>query len=306
MKIRIDDLSKSYGDVLAVNELTASIAQGRVTALVGPNGAGKSTLLRLMSGREEADSGEIFYDGISLNEDMHGICSRIGLMPDSLPESWTWKVADYLDYFARCQGLTGQKRHDNIAAIVEFIHIGELQNRMLSALSKGQKQRVSLARVLLGEPEILLLDEPAAGLDPGARVELREDIAKLSKMGKTIVISSHILAELDDICDDALILDKGCLCYCGPIRTMELDPQDQRLALAFSSDVPPQVLASLPHFKTSTPDGDRRVIVTLDGAPQAVDTFMAGLFEAHLPLESFSRQAQSLEKLFLEKTKGQA
>ena len=323
MKISIANLSKSYGKVKAVNDLSLELEPGKVTALVGPNGAGKSTLLRLMAGREMPDSGDVTYNGASIFDEAEKLTGLIGLMPDSLPDSKFWRVAPYLDYYARGYLLKGDERRSKVKEVCDFMQINELLDRRLSDLSKGLKQRISLARILLGEPSVLLLDEPAAGLDPRARIELRDDIRKLATQGRNILISSHILTELEDMCDDVVILEQGRLRKHGNISALEIGldgattaangdtASAQALAetaftveLAEVTDAVKAQMAALPNFLRMEPAGRRSLVITVCGGRMEADDFMAALFASHLPVLSFSCKSKSLEGLFMESTSG--
>ena len=313
MQINITHLTRRYGKVTALDDLTFSLQAGRITGLVGPNGAGKSTLLRLMAGREDADSGDITYDGISVMTHPEELLPKIGLMPDSLPEACKERVIDYLDFYARAGNLKGEARLEREDAIMEFTQAQELQTRRLNELSKGMKQRISLARVLMTSPDVLLLDEPAAGLDPRARIDLRNDLRKLAERHITIVISSHILADLEDICDDLVILEKGRLCRHGSVGELEQAappqetaadsaPADATIALQFAQldQALLSRLAALPGYKSLRHTGRRAVEITVAD----VDAFMAALFAAGLPVTAFNRNTRSLEDVFIESTTG--
>ena len=317
MQIDITHLTRRYGKVTALDDLTVSLRPGCITGLVGPNGAGKSTLLRLMAGRESADGGDITYDGVSVMTHPEELLPHIGLMPDSLPEACKERVIDYLDFYARAGGLKGEARLEREDDVMEFTQAQELQTRRLDELSKGMKQRISLARVLMTSPQVLLLDEPAAGLDPRARVDLRNDLRKLAERHITIIISSHILADLEDICDDVVILEQGRLRRQGAIGELErMAPAAPAAEGATAGEAPSGTpitlhfvqldqqilsrLAALPGYKSLKHTGRRTVEVTVEN----VDAFMAALFAAGLPVTAFSRNTRSLEDVFIESTTG--
>ena len=312
MQIDVRHLTRRYGKVTAVNGLVVTFQSGRVTGLVGPNGAGKSTLLRILAGRESPDEGDVLYDGVSVFLHPQEILPQVGLMPDALPDACTERVTDYLDFYSRAAGLQGEERQRRLDEVIDFTQTKALQQRRLTELSKGMKQRISLARVLLGAPKVLLLDEPAAGLDPRARVELRDDIRRLAERGCTVVISSHILTELEDICDDIVIMEKGRLCRQGSVGHLESESAavdtarnaDSIVVLSFA-EAPGEELQSrikaLPHFRDFKPAGRRTLEVTVDDA----DAFMASLFAEKIPVVTVSRKVKSLEGLFIESTTGE-
>ena len=309
MKITVSGISKSYGKVKALSNLSFSLAPGKVTGLVGPNGAGKSTLFRLMSGREVPDCGDILFDDISAVDYPERLADLVGLMPDSLPENANWRIAYYLDFYARANGLTGDERRRRVEEIMNFTRLNGLEDRLLMTLSKGMKQRVSLARMLLASPKVLLLDEPAAGLDPRARIELREDIRRLAAEGKTIFLSSHILTEMEDMCDELMIIERGEIIRHGSIAEMELEskPDDGRIFLMLEfPQLNPEIMSKLEEIGGSNVEisasSRRSVIVAI--AASAADDFMAAVFRNHLPLAAFCYRGRTLESLFMESTQG--
>ncbi len=307
MQIVITALSKSYGSKRAVDNLDINIKPGTITGLVGPNGAGKSTLLRMMAGRELPDEGDVRYDDISVVDFPDQLAGIIGFMPDSLPESTTWTVEEYLDFQARANNLTGDTRQKRLDDVIAFTGVTPLLRNTLSQLSKGLKQRVSLARVLIGDPKVLLLDEPAAGLDPRARMELRESIRNLAKQGKTIIVSSHILADLEDMCDNMVILECGKLQRQGAIADLATTPKDggPQLQLEFA-EVTPQLmtqLQNLPNAKSCSQCGRRTLQVEIAGGDKQVQEFMIALFTADMPLIGY-RRGGNLESIFMDSTTG--
>ena len=311
MEIKITNLTKHYGKVHAVDGLDFTLTNGKVTALVGPIGAGKSTLLRLLSGREEPDAGDVTYDGVSVVEYPERLAAQIGFMPDSLPTTTNWKVLPYLDFFARANGLVEPERSARVKEIMEFTRLSELADRRLAALSKGLKQRVSLARVLIPNPAILLLDEPAAGLDPRARIELRDDIRQLAAKGQTILISSHILTELEDMCDEVLIMERGKILRSGAVAELELAAHVasgetiRKITLEFTA-LSPDLLAKvreLPNVTEVVASSRRALTVTVQGDDAAVDETLAAAFQNHLGVVGF-RRGTDLEAVFMASTTG--
>ena len=311
MEIRVTNLVKHYGKVHAVDGLDFTLASGKVTALVGPNGAGKSTLLRLLSGREEPDSGDVTYDGVSVVEYPERLAAQIGFMPDSLPTATNWKVLPYLDFYARANGLKEPERSARVKEIMEFTRLSELADRRLAVLSKGLKQRVSLARVLIPNSAILLLDEPAAGLDPRARIELRDDIRQLAAKGQTILISSHILTELEDMCDEVLIMERGKILRSGAVAELELAAHTaageaiRKITLEFAT-LSPELLTKvreLPHVTEVVANSRRALSVTVHGGDAEVDEALAAAFQNHLGVTGF-RRGTDMEAVFMASTTG--
>src|SRR6266545_8004039 len=193
MKIEVVNLKKHFGPTHAVEDVSFAFSSGQVVGFVGPNGAGKTTTMRILATLDEPTAGDALIDGVSVVEEPERARHLVGYVPDSLPTHRDMSVHEYLDFFARAYGLKGLYRASVIESVEEFTGLTGLRDKMLVALSKGMKQRVSLARALLHDPEVLVMDEPAAGLDPRARIELRELLRVLSSQGKAILISSHIL-----------------------------------------------------------------------------------------------------------------
>jgi ABC-2 type transport system ATP-binding protein len=217
MKIQVKNLRKEFGKTIAVDDISFSFDSGHIFGFVGPNGAGKTTTMRIISTIEEPTAGDVLLNGISLTEEPELARRAVGYVPDSLPAHNDVTVHEYLDFYARAYGLRGRKRRESVAAVEEFTNVTGILDKHLKALSKGMKQRVSLGRALVHNPDVLVLDEPAAGLDPRARVELRELLAVLAEQKKAILISSHILTELTEICNGVVIIERGKILESGSI-----------------------------------------------------------------------------------------
>ena len=220
MKTEVLNLTRVFGKTVAVNDISFSFEDGNIFGFIGPNGAGKTTTIRIMATLDLTTSGDVFYDGVSATLYPEAVRRVVGYMPDSLPGYKDIQVWEYLDFFARSFGLKGAERTRALNDIVEFTNLGELRTKFLFALSKGMKQRVSLARALIHNPKVLIMDEPAAGLDPRARHELRTLLKILADQKKAIFLSSHILSELQDICDGAVIIEQGKLLSAGTLNDL--------------------------------------------------------------------------------------
>ena len=199
MKIIVENLRREFGQTVAVNDVSFQFESGQIFGFVGPNGAGKTTSMRIMATLDEPTAGDVRLDNLSVVEDPERARHLIGFVPDELRAYWDTTVNDYIDFFARAYGLRGDAREQAVLSVEEFTNTAGIRDKQLRSLSKGMKQRVSLARALVSDPQFLILDEPAAGLDPRARIELRELLVLLANQGKAIFISSHILAELTEI-----------------------------------------------------------------------------------------------------------
>src|SRR5262245_14039965 len=217
MKINVVALKKYYGTTRAVDGISFEFTGGQIFGFVVPNGAGKSTTMRVMATLDEPTSGDCYIDDISVIEEPEKIHRLIGYVPDNEPTHRDISVHDYLDFFARAYGIKSPKRRQVVESIEEFTNLVGIRDKFLSALSKGVKNRVSLGRALVHDPQVLIMDEPAAGLDPRARIELRELLKELAGQGKAILISSHILTELAEICNGAVIIERGRLLRAGTL-----------------------------------------------------------------------------------------
>jgi len=216
--VRAHQLTKRYGNLLAVNNLDLTVPRGSIFGLIGPNGAGKSTTFAMMASLLLPTSGRITVMGADPSRKPRTVRRRMGYMPDNLGVYDNLRVDEYLEFFAASYGIARTEWTDLVDGLLELVDLSVKRTAMVNSLSRGMKQRLSLARALVHDPELLVLDEPASGLDPRARVELRELLKTLNGMGKTIVISSHILSELEEMCTDVAIMEAGKLLAAGPPR----------------------------------------------------------------------------------------
>lgn len=213
--VEVEGLVRWFDDVHAVDGVSFSIDSGKVVGLIGANGAGKTTAMRLLATLDIPDSGTIRIGGIDVVQQPHEVRPRIGWMPDHFGPYKDTTVHDYVDFFGRAHGLRGAELHRRVDEVIAFTELGELLGRSIDKLSKGQTQRLCLARTLLNDPEFLILDEPAAGLDPKARLEFKNLVRVLRERGKTLLISSHILTELGEMCDSLIFMDRGRVMHHG-------------------------------------------------------------------------------------------
>ena len=219
--IELCSLRRHFGPTRAVDGVSFGVHRGQVFGYIGPNGAGKTTSMRILATLDAPTAGDALVDGFSVIDDPDRVRRRLGFMPDQLATYANVDVREYLDFFARAYGLRGTQRLAAIERVMRFTGLDVLADKASSALSKGMKQRLCLGRALIHDPAVLVLDEPAAGLDPRARIELRQMIRSLADQGKTILISSHILTELAEICDVVGILERGRLLAVGTVEEIQ-------------------------------------------------------------------------------------
>lgn len=225
--IEVSGVRRAFGDVLAVDDISLTARPGEVTALIGPNGSGKTTLLLMLASLLVPDSGTITIDGHDPVTAPEQVRARIGWMPDGFGTWDALTVREVLETIAAAYRIPAAQAHARVEALLHTVHLADLAERRARVLSRGQKQRLGLARALINDPSVLLLDEPASGLDPRSRIELRDVLRSLADQGKTVLVSSHILTELQEVADRAVIVARG-----RSIETQRLDDGFAASALA--------------------------------------------------------------------------
>jgi ABC-2 type transport system ATP-binding protein len=216
--IQLDHVTRTFGKTHAVDDVSFHVRAGEVFGFIGPNGAGKTTSMRILSTLEVPTAGEAWVDGFSVIDDPDRVRQRLGWMPDGFGTYPNVNCEEYLDFFARSYGLRGNERRAALRRVMGFTQLDQLAEKPVDGLSKGMKQRLCLGRALIHDPTVLILDEPAAGLDPRARIELREMIGELASEGKSLLISSHILTELAEMCDRVGIIEQGRMLAVGSVE----------------------------------------------------------------------------------------
>ena len=307
MIVSVQNLSKSFGRVRAVDNISFNLGAGQIFGFVGPNGAGKTTTMRILATLEEQDSGDVFFDSFSITEDPEAARRSIGYVPDTLPAHRDITVFEFLDFFGRAYGMRGRKLRSAIDDVVDFAGLSEMMDKTLASLSKGMKQRVSVGRALIHNPPVMLLDEPAAGLDPRARVELRELLSALSEMNKAILISSHILTELTEICSGVVIIEKGRILVNGSVNDI-LDQSRSRRKLSVSAaennSFLKHELLSCPGVLDARIEGNK-VVASIEGDDKIQAQILNQLVSKGCPVCQFYTEDTDLEDIFMEITKGE-
>ncbi len=306
MKVEVINLKKHFGKTKAVDAISFSFSSGQVFGFVGPNGAGKTTTMRILATLDEPTDGDALIDGYSVIEQPERARRLIGFVPDTLPTHRDISVHEYLDFFARTYGLRGAKRDEMVENIEDFTNLSGIREKQLIVLSKGMKQRVSLARALVHDPQVLIMDEPAAGLDPRARVELRELISILAEQGKAILISSHILTELSEICDGAVIIERGKILRAGTLDQIVAEERPYRTIVVRSLSDPSglhQAALEMPHVEDARL-ALGQVEIDIAGDEEACSDLLHALIQRGFRILEFKIQSADLENLFMSITKG--
>jgi ABC-2 type transport system ATP-binding protein len=308
LAIETRNLTRKYGKLTAVDNLNLQVPTGSLFGLIGPNGAGKTTTLRMLAGLLDPTSGEIQINGNSTQKGWNEVRQHIGYMPDFFGVYEDMLVWEYLDFFARCYDIPTQRRNSVIGELLDLVDLSEKRDEYVQSLSRGMRQRLCLAHTLVHDPAVLLLDEPASGLDPRARVEMRELLRELGAMGKTIVVSSHILAELAEMCDSIGIIERGQLITSGPVE--EISRQAQKgctlhiKALDIDEDTFETILHDQPGVGNIYPTNGA-LEVEFTGDDEAKATLLESLITAGVRITSFTETASDLEEIFLRLTKGE-
>jgi ABC-2 type transport system ATP-binding protein len=305
--IRASGLVKRYDRTVAVGGLDLDIAEGEIFGLVGPNGAGKTTTLRILGTLLVPDAGEAEVAGFSVRSSPNEVRRVLGFMPDSFGVYDDMKVWEYLDFFARCYGISAVRRRRIIEDLLELVDLGPKRETYVAGLSRGMQQRLCLAHALVHDPQVLLLDEPASGLDPRARVELRELLRELRALGKTIVVSSHILPELEELCTSVAIFDRGRILAQGRVTDIErrlragavyhvhtLGDEAAKAGAAAWFDLRPEVASVAP--------AGELLQLGLVGGDDDAAALLAAAIGAGIRVAAFSRAASDLEEIFLQVT----
>ena len=306
MKIIADKLRREFGKTVAVDSISFSFDSGQIYAFVGPNGAGKTTTMRIMASLDEPTDGDVRLDDLSVVEDPERARSLIGFVPDELRVYWDTTVHEYVDFFARAFGLKGSTRDDAVAGVEEFTNTADIRDKQLRALSKGMKQRVSLARALVSDPQVLILDEPAAGLDPRARVELRELLVLLADQGKAIFISSHILTELTEICHGVVIIEQGRILETGEIDAVIQKQAPKRtyaMRVVEFQDRLVRDLMQFPYIDQPRPAGNE-VHFEVEGTEDNAFEVLNLLVNHGYRVVEFRQTKANLEDIFMNVTEG--
>ncbi|MDG1360750.1 MAG: ABC transporter ATP-binding protein [Phycisphaerales bacterium] len=305
------NLTKKYGDLVALDNLNLVVEEGACLGFIGPNGAGKTTTIKILATLLKPTWGEARIDGNVVGYQNHLIRPVMGYVPDFLGAYEDMLVLEYLEFFAACYGIHGKRRQKVVGDVLDLTELGYKAKSEVNGLSRGMQQRLSVARVLLHDPKVLLMDEPASGLDPRARIEIRELLKELRRMGKTIIISSHILHELAELCNAVAIVEKGQLLFNGTVAEIMRRAGTGRLVHITLDDRHEEAARMLAEVKgiervdVNTPEGRPRIDVMLDpehGLP--VSELPSRLIAQGFRVETIQHEQVNLETAFMRLTKG--
>jgi ABC-2 type transport system ATP-binding protein len=304
--IEVRDLHRYFGPTKAVVDMSFEVYAGEVFGYIGPNGAGKTTSMRIISTLDEPTYGDALVDGFSVVDDPDRVRRRLGFMPDYFGTYQNMNVVEYLDFFARAYGLRSYERKRAIDYAMEFTLLDQLADKPINGLSKGMKQRLALGRTMIHDPAVLILDEPAAGLDPRARIELREMIGRMAANDKTVLVSSHILTELAEMCHRVGIIEQGRLLAVGTVDEISNQTETRsevRLRVLGEAD---GVLKFLRERNDVSDIAFRnsQVVLTHSGGPAEQAALLRQVVDAGFLVVEFASKTKSLEDVFMHVTEG--
>lgn len=311
--IETHDLMKRFGRFTAVNGLSLAVPAGSIYGFVGPNGAGKTTTMRMLTTLTRPTAGTARVAGHDVTADPRSVRRAIGYMPDEFGVYDDMRAWEYLDFFAACYDIPQADRRKLVGDLLDLVDLGHRRDDMVDKLSRGMKQRLSLARTLAHDPAVLILDEPASGLDPRARVEIRELLVELARMGKTIFFSTHILADVSEICTHIGIVEAGRIIAQGSMDEMraQLQPHREITITVRDAEAAAQVrtllagAAGVVNVTDLEPKGGRsRVRVDYTGDDDGVAALSAALSEGRVAVLGFTEETKDLESIFMRVTKG--
>jgi ABC-2 type transport system ATP-binding protein len=304
--IKTHDLTKKYGDFFAIRSIELELDAGDVFGFIGPNGAGKTTTMRILATLLNPSWGEAYVGGHSIYTKPKEIRRLVGYMPDFFGVYDDMRVIEYLEFFAAAYRIKGARRRQVCDEMLELVDLDFKRDSFANTLSRGQTQRLGLARVLLHDPQVLLLDEPLSGLDPRARIDMRNLLRRLGQMGKTIIVSSHILPELADVCNKIGIIDRGVMSHNAEVADVMKQVREQTILvveLEGDQDAAARLLSDS-EIVDSVESGNGRLCVTLHRGTEEYTSLSTALVQAGFCIKLFREEELNLESAFMALTKG--
>jgi len=299
--VKIENLYKHYGKFVALNYLDLSIEKGELFGFVGPNGAGKTTTMRIISGLLKADGGSVHVAGVDALKDNQNLKRKIGYMPDFFGVYDNLKAIEYMEFYASVYGITGEKAKSMCLELMDLVNLSDKADFYVDGLSRGMKQRLCLARSLVHNPELLILDEPASGLDPRARFEMKGILKNLHDMGKTIIISSHILSELAEMCTTIGIIDKGRMVSKGTVEEImqKLNTSNPlKIHVINNIETAVRIIKETPQVENLSIDG-LDITISFDGGEEEEAELLKMLVSNDVHVSSYMRETGNLEEVFM-------
>ena len=301
------ELTRYYGSFLALDRLSISIGEGELHGFVGPNGAGKTTTMRILATLLAPSSGTVTIDGVDLKKNPRRIREMVGYMPDFFGVYDNLKAWEYLDFYARCYGIRADKRRQMGAQLLDLVGLADKRDAYVNTLSRGMKQRLCMAHALIHDPKLLILDEPASGMDPRARADMKNILRTLREMGKTVLISSHILPELAEMCDALTIIDHGKLVFSGSVDALNEKkngdaPVEVHLLSDAETDEAVRVARQCPGVTAISQDGPGLLKIKLPAGDEPAAYLLQMLTQGGVKVSDFHRAPLNLEKVFMEVT----
>lgn len=303
--LQITDLVKCFGDFYALNNMNLSIPRGELFGFVGPNGAGKTTTMKIICGLLKADSGSVMVDGIDALQYIDKVKEKIGYMPDFFGTYDNLKAIEYLEFYASIHGINGTKARQLCFDLLELVNLSDKADAYVDGLSRGMKQRLCLARCLVHNPELLILDEPASGLDPRARFEMKGILKNLTEMGKTILISSHILPELSEMCTSIGIVQGGRMVVSSPVDRIMSNfnlGNPIKFRFAYNMEQALTVLKEDPRVENIR-YLENSIAIGFAGDVNEEAELLAKVIQSGAGVSYFAREESNLESLFMEITR---
>ncbi|MBU5225860.1 ABC transporter ATP-binding protein [Clostridium senegalense] len=300
--LEIKDLVKSYGSFKAVDNLNLHVKKGEIFGFVGPNGAGKTTTMKIVSGLLDCDNGEVFIDGVDAIKNRREVKRKIGYMPDFFGVYDDLKVDEYLEFYASIYGIEGKEKDELINDLLELVNLSHKKDAYVDDLSRGMKQRLCLARCLVHNPSLLILDEPASGMDPKARIEMKNILRTLKEMGKTIIISSHILPELAELCTNLVIIQNGKAVTSGTVEeVMDKAYKTKFIRLKVLKDVESAIKSLKEYVEIGEIKkiGSNVATASFSGSEEVMCNILEGLIKENIKVVSFNTIDGNLEEVFM-------
>ncbi|NLL31044.1 MAG: ABC transporter ATP-binding protein [Clostridiales bacterium] len=302
----IKNLEKSYGKFKALKGVDLEIEKGEIFGFIGPNGAGKSTTMKIVSGLLSPDSGEVYVDGIDAIKENKLLKEKIGYMPDFFGVYDNLMAIEYLEFYASIYGIVGEEARKLSMDLLELVNLSDKYDANVNGLSRGMKQRLCLARCLVHNPELLILDEPASGMDPKSRFEMKGILKNLKSMGKTIIISSHILSELGEICSKVGIIQNGKMVCQGTVDEVTLFATGSApitITVIDEVDRAIKIIKEAPTVRNVSAD-ENRITASIIGGDIEAKNLLKSLVIQDIPVISFTKAAGNLEDVFIQITEG--